>query len=104
MPSVATGNGYHIKAASIIDDRLDVVIGDPEGALYGVQKDYKSPARSMINSNTKVSNLFLTGQNLILHGIVGVTIGAFVTCFNFVNKEKLISKINHMSKAGEEVI
>ncbi len=38
VPSVATGNGYHIKAASIIDDRLDVVIGDPEGAVYTMRR------------------------------------------------------------------
>lgn len=68
-------------------------IGDYEGSLYGIIKDCNSPARSLINSSTRVPNLYLTGQNLILHGIVGVTIGAFVTCFNFLDKETLMKKV-----------
>ena len=73
-------------------------IGDKEGALYGIIKDCNSPARSLINSSTKVPNLYLTGQNLILHGIVGVTIGAFVTCFNFLNKKELMDKVTSAEK------
>ncbi len=68
-------------------------LGDKEGSLYGVLKDCNSPARTLINPSTKIPNLYLTGQNLILHGIVGVTIGAFVTCFNFLDKEKLMKKV-----------
>jgi all-trans-retinol 13,14-reductase len=69
-------------------------IGDNEGSLYGILKDSNSPLKSLINSKTKVPNLFFTGQNLILHGILGATIGAFVTCFNFVDRETLMKKVN----------
>ena len=69
-------------------------IGDTEGSLYGILKDSNSPARSMIAAKTKIPNLYLTGQNMIFHGILGVTIGAFVTCFNFIDKETLVKKIN----------
>ncbi len=69
-------------------------IGDTEGSLYGILKDSNNPLRSLINSNTKVPNLYFTGQNLILHGILGATIGAFVTCFNFIDKDYLLKKIN----------
>lgn len=79
-------------------------IGDKEGALYGILKDCNSPARTLINSSTKVPNLFLTGQNLILHGIVGVTIGAFVTCFNFIEKEKLMKKVLKKAEALNHTI
>ena len=47
----------------------------------------------MINPKTKVKNLFLTGQNIVLHGILGVTIGAFVTCSAFIDKSTLIKKV-----------
>tara|TARA_B110000908_G_scaffold123566_1_gene144924 strand:- start:6525 stop:8054 length:1530 start_codon:yes stop_codon:yes gene_type:complete len=69
-------------------------IGDNEGSLYGILKDSNSPLKSLINSKTKVPNLFFTGQNLILHGILGATIGAFVTCFNFIDRERLMKKVN----------
>lgn len=68
-------------------------IGDKEGSLYGILKDSNNPVRSLINPSTKIPNLYLTGQNLILHGILGATIGAFVTCFNFVDKKKLMEKV-----------
>ena len=69
-------------------------IGDNEGSLYGILKDSNSPLKSLINSKTKVPNLYFTGQNLIFHGILGATIGAFVTCFNFIDRETLMKKVN----------
>jgi all-trans-retinol 13,14-reductase len=68
-------------------------IGNKDGAMYGIVKNSQSPTQTFINTKTKIPNLYLTGQNISLHGILGVTIGAFVTCFAFVDKEKLINKI-----------
>lgn len=68
-------------------------IGDETGSLYGIMKDCNSPVRSLIKPGTHVPNLFLTGQNLIFHGILGATIGAFVTCFHFVNKDKILKDV-----------
>lgn len=68
-------------------------IGNYDGSLYGIIKDSNNPTRSFINTKTKIRNLYLTGQNLVFHGILGVTIGAFVTCFEFVNKKELIEKV-----------
>lgn len=65
----------------------------PEGSLYGIMKDYNNPVGTMINSKTKVPNLFLTGQNIIFHGILGATIGAFVTSFNFIDYRKTVQEI-----------
>jgi all-trans-retinol 13,14-reductase len=70
-------------------------IGNRDGALYGILKDSTSPARAQINTRTRVPNLHLTGQNISLHGILGVTVSAFVTCFSFVDKDKLIQKIKN---------
>ncbi len=68
-------------------------IGTVEGSMYGYAKDYKNPIKSFVSAKTKVPNLFLTGQNLNLHGVLGVTISAFVTCSEFMDREKLMKEI-----------
>ncbi len=71
-------------------------IGNYDGSLYGIQKDSNNPMRSFINPKTKIPNLFLTGQNIIFHGILGVTIGAFVTCFLFVDRKKIMEQVKNI--------
>lgn len=68
-------------------------IGTPEGSLYGIKKDFRFPEATIVNTKTRISNLYLTGQNIVFHGILGATIGAFVTSFNFVDYKKIIAKI-----------
>lgn len=70
-------------------------IGSFDGSMYGLVKDSNSYLRSHIHTKTKVPNLFLTGQNVGLHGVLGVTVTAFVTCFNFVDKHKIIQKVRN---------
>lgn len=70
-------------------------IGNYDGSMYGILKDNNNPLRSFINPKTKIPNLYLTGQNLIFHGVLGVTIGAFVTCFQFVDRFKLVEKVKN---------
>lgn len=69
-------------------------LGTPEGELYGIEKNVNLVASSSMNTRTKVSNLYLTGQNIVLHGILGSCIGALLTTFNFVNRAELLKKIN----------
>jgi all-trans-retinol 13,14-reductase len=68
-------------------------IGSLNGSMYGYLKDYKNPIKSFVSAKTKVPNLYLTGQNLNLHGVLGVTIGAVVTCSEFIDNEYLMRKI-----------
>lgn len=68
-------------------------LGTPDGELYGVIKDYNNPQASIINTRTKVKNLFLTGQNIVFHGILGATVGAFVTSFNFVENNRILEEV-----------
>jgi all-trans-retinol 13,14-reductase len=70
-------------------------IGNKDGSLYGILKDCNSTTRTQINTKTRIPNLHLTGQNVSLHGILGVTVSAFVTCFSFIEKEKLIQKVKN---------
>ena len=55
-------------------------IGTDDGSLYGLTKDYRDPLKSFISPRTKIHNLLLTGQNLNLHGVLGVTVSAVLTC------------------------
>jgi all-trans-retinol 13,14-reductase len=72
--------------------------GTPEGSSYGILKDYKLPYRTLISPRTKIQNLFFTGQNLNLHGILGVTIGAVMTCGEIIGHEYLVNKIIESNK------
>ena len=70
-------------------------IGTDDGSLYGFTKDYRDPMRSFISPKTKIPNLYLTGQNLNLHGILGVTVSAVVTCSEILGRDYLLEKINN---------
>ena len=61
--------------------------------MYGIVKDHKDPLRTFISPKTKVPNLYLTGQNLNMHGVLGVTIGAVVTCSEILGMDYLVKKI-----------
>jgi phytoene dehydrogenase-like protein len=67
--------------------------GTRAGSAYGVLKDFNRPMESLILPKTQVANLFLTGQNLNVHGILGVTISAVVTCGELIDINYLIRKI-----------
>jgi all-trans-retinol 13,14-reductase len=67
--------------------------GTREGSAYGILKDYNRPIESLILPRTQIPNLYLTGQNINLHGILGVTIGAVVTCGELIDPHYLINKI-----------
>ncbi|MBL7931244.1 MAG: NAD(P)/FAD-dependent oxidoreductase [Bacteroidia bacterium] len=72
-------------------------IGSRDGTLYGIAKDYRDPLKTFISPKTKVPNLFLTGQNLNLHGVLGVTVSSVVTCSELLGQQYLIKKIKDNS-------
>ena len=67
--------------------------GTREGSAYGILKDHSRPLESMVMPRTKIQNLFLTGQNTNVHGILGVTISSIVTCAELVDIRDLVRKI-----------
>lgn len=73
-------------------------IGGYNGNMYGYEKDSNNPMKSFIASKTKLNNLYLTGQSINMHGVLGVTIGAVVTCSEILGKEYLVNKINQFSE------
>lgn len=62
-------------------------IGSVSGAMYGIEKFASDPLASKISPKTKVNNLFLTGQDVIMHGILGVTISGFLTAGEILGNE-----------------
>lgn len=60
--------------------------GTPDGSAYGLRKDYNNPMTTFLSPRTPIPNLWLTGQNLMLHGIQGVTMTALFTCAEIVGK------------------
>jgi all-trans-retinol 13,14-reductase len=76
-------------------------IGSYDGSLYGILKDCHDPIKSFIAVRTKIPNLLFTGQNLHMHGVYGVSIGALKTCSELVGQKYLLEKIH---QANEEVV
>lgn len=69
-------------------------IGTPGGAMYGTVRDYRNPMASYVFPRTKIPNLFFTGQNINLHGMLGVSISALLTCGEIVGLHEIIREIN----------
>lgn len=73
-------------------------IGTTDGSLYGLTKDYREPLKSFISPRTKIPNLMLTGQNLNLHGVLGVTVSAVLTASQLLGMDYLLDKIKDAQK------
>lgn len=67
---------------------------EPEGALYGLQKDCQNMAASQLPVVTKLRNLYMTGQNVNLHGCCGVPLTAINTAEAIVGSGTILNKIN----------
>lgn len=78
-------------------------IGSFEGNMYGYIKSSENPLKTMVSPRTKISNLFLTGQTVNMHGILGCTIGAFNTCAEILGKEKIDEHLTQMIKNNNEI-
>ncbi|WP_370900195.1 phytoene desaturase family protein [Chryseobacterium gossypii] len=71
-------------------------IGSFEGNMYGYLKTSENPLKTMMSPRTKIENLFLTGQSVNMHGILGVTIGAFSTCSEILGKKLIDERLSQM--------
>ena len=70
-------------------------IGNEDGNLYGTTKDYRNPVGTLISPKTRIPNLFLTGQYLNLHGILGTAISGLITAIALTGKDDFIEKIRN---------
>ncbi len=69
--------------------------GTPDGSLYGIIKDYRDTLMTTLTPRTKIPNFYFTGQNINLHGVLGVTIGAVMTCGEILGIDSLLKKIKN---------
>lgn len=65
-----------------------------QGAMFGYRKDCDNMIISRLPIYTKVKNLFLTGQNVILHGICGVPLTAILTAETILGRNTVVNAIN----------
>ena len=68
--------------------------GTEDGSMYGVAKDIHAGAGGRVPYRTKIPNLFLAGQNVNSHGMLGVIVGTTVTCSELVPADRIYSQIN----------
>ena len=71
-------------------------IGTYKGSMYGLLKDYNDPLRTMVLPRTHITNLYLTGQNMNIHGVMGVTFGSILTCGELIGSQYLLNKIQNV--------
>src|SRR5690606_5079837 len=70
-------------------------MGSPDGSMYGIMTDVRHPEMTSIPIKTKIANLFMTGQNIGLHGVLGVSINAVATCGEILGLDYILQKINN---------
>ena len=70
-------------------------IGNDDGSMYGILKDYKDPLKTFISPRTKLPNLYFTGQNLNLHGVLGAAMSGIITSMAIMGNDSIIEKIRN---------
>lgn len=65
----------------------------PEGSAYGIEKNALSPMTTFIPVRTRIPNLLLTGKNVNVHGFLGVTLTAALTCAEILGMEYIAKKV-----------
>lgn len=63
--------------------------GSFEGSAYGIKKDFNNLMFTMLTPRTPLPNLLLTGQNLNLHGVLGVSMTSLFTCAEIIGMDKV---------------
>lgn len=66
----------------------------PDGTAYGIRKDCEDPLSTMLSIKTPLPNLLLTGQNVMLHGIHGVTMTALFTCASLLGADYIARQLS----------
>lgn len=67
--------------------------GIHRGSMYGFHKDCNHIMYTQLSVNTKVRNLYLTGQSVNLHGMCGVAITSVMTAESILGKGEVMSRL-----------
>ena len=68
--------------------------GTAQGSMYGVAKDVTMGAACRVPHRTRVPNVLQTGQNINSHGILGVIVGAMVTCGELLTSRTIYEEVS----------
>ena len=61
--------------------------GTPRGSAYGIRRDCRDLPRTLLSPRTPIPNLLQTGQSVNVHGVLGVTVTAFLTSAELLGRE-----------------
>ena len=64
----------------------------PLGSVYGVMKDFNKPLSTFLSVKSRIENLYLAGQSINLHGVMGVTFTSLLVCSDILGNE-VVEKI-----------
>ncbi len=64
------------------------------GSAYGIRKDWRSPVTTVLTPKTPLRNVLLTGQNLNLHGVLGVSMTSVFTASELIGMSTLIDQLD----------
>ncbi|MCD8318196.1 MAG: NAD(P)/FAD-dependent oxidoreductase [Paraprevotella sp.] len=67
--------------------------GTEDGAMYGVAKDVSLGIAGRVPYKTRIPNVFMAGQNVNSHGMLGVLVGSIVTCGELLTPQYLYEQI-----------
>ncbi|MDO5665325.1 MAG: NAD(P)-binding protein [Bacteroidia bacterium] len=70
--------------------------GSIEGSAYGIMKNYQNPITTLIPIRSKVKNLLFAGQNVNMHGVLGVSLTSMLTCSELLGEDYLAKKIGNI--------
>lgn len=72
--------------------------GTPQGALYGIRPSSSNPMLTSLLPTTRLANLFLTGQDVNFHGMVGTTLTSIITTEAVVGRNVIVNQIINEEK------
>lgn len=64
-----------------------------DGSSFGIRKDWHSPMTTVLTPRTPIQNVLLTGQNLNLHGILGVSMTSVFTTAEVLGMETVVKEL-----------
>lgn len=67
--------------------------GTTEGSCYGLHSSTLNPAFTTLSTRTRLENLFLTGQDVNFHGMVGTSLTAVLTAETIVGRNVIVNQI-----------
>lgn len=83
--------GYHVSTPLTYRDYT----ATRNGSAYGIIKDFNYPYATLLPAQTRIPNLYLSGQNNNVHGMIGVVLSAMYTCAEFIDTNYLAKKIGY---------